>query len=153
MPSNSSIKLQLYEHCRRYVRQRLDTITLALEDARQAAGEETKSSVGDKYETTRAMMQLEQEKLASQLAEAQRLQTVLDRIQPQKESATVVEGSLVHTGQGSYFVAISAGKVEIAGRSYFHISLASPMGEALVGRRAGEVAEFRGQGIAVLEVL
>lgn len=147
------IKQQLFDHCQQYAAQRLDTITSALEAARQAANEETKSSVGDKYETGRAMMQLEQEKLAQQLAEAQHVQAVLNRIQLERQSPQVAEGSLVLTSQGNYFIGISAGKVEITGQTYYTISLASPIGTALAGHSAGDETSFRGQRLAILEVV
>lgn len=146
------IKQQLFDHCQRYVAQRLDTITSALEAVRQAANEETKSSVGDKYETGRAMMQLEQEKLAQQLAEVQQLQFTLNKIPLEKQSPQVGEGSLVATSQGNYFIAISAGKLEIAGQVYYAISLASPIGALLAGRKLGETVSFRGQPLAIMGV-
>lgn len=65
------IKRRLLGHCRQYIHQRLDTVTRALEEVRQAVNEETKSSAGDKHETSRVMMQLEQEKLSLQLVEVQ----------------------------------------------------------------------------------
>jgi hypothetical protein len=146
-----NIKQRLLAHCQQYVTQRLDTINDALEAARQAANEEGKSSVGDKYETGRAMMQLEQEKLALQLAEAQQLQQVLDRIHLEKLPPGIGEGHLVNSGQGNYFIAISAGKLELEGQLYYLISLASPIGAALAGHKTGDTVSFRGQSIPILE--
>ncbi len=145
------LKTLLLAHCQQYVSQRLDTVTSALEAIRQAINEETKSSVGDKHETGRAMLQLEQEKLSVQLAEAQQLEQVLGRIQLEGLPTTIGEGSLVLTGQGNYFIAISAGKVELEGRLYYLVSLASPIGAALAGRKAGDEVSFRGQSIHILE--
>ena len=146
------IKQHLLGHCQQYVNQRLETVTRALEEVRQATNEESKSSVGDKHETGRAMMQLEQEKLSVLLAEVQQLQQVLDRIQLGGLPPSIGEGSLVLTGQGNYFIAISAGKLELEGRLYYLVSLASPIGAALANRRAGEGFSFRGQNIPILEV-
>ncbi len=146
------LKPLLLAHCQQYVTQRLDTVTRAQEAIRQALDEETKSSAGDKHETGRAMMQLEQEKLSLQLAEVQQLQQVLDRIQLEDLPPGIGEGSLVLTGQGNYFIAISAGKLELEGRLYYLVSLASPIGAALASRKAGEAISFRGQSIPILEV-
>jgi hypothetical protein len=148
-----SIKQRLLEHCQQYVQQRLETVGQALDAARQAANEEDKSSVGDKYETGRAMMQLEQEKLAVQLAEAQQLQTVLDRIPLEKASPSIAEGSLAITSQGNYFIAISAGKLELDGKLYYLVSLASPIGGALSGHSGGATVPFRGGQVSILEVI
>jgi hypothetical protein len=148
-----SLKQRLFEHCHDYVQQRLGTVGQALEAARQAANEESKSSVGDKYETGRAMMQLEQEKLAAQLAEAQQLQVVLNRISLEKTSPSIAEGSLAITSQGNFFIAISAGKLALDGQLYYLVSMASPIGVALAGRFAGATVPFREGQITVLEVL
>ncbi len=142
----------LLAHCQRYIAQRLGTITEAQADIRQALDEETKSTAGDKHETGRAMMQLEQEKLSAQLAEVQQLQQVLDRIQLDDLPPGIGEGSVVLTSQGNYFIGISAGKVELAGRMYYLVSLASPIGTALLGKQAGDTISFRGQNITVQEV-
>jgi hypothetical protein len=145
-------KTLLLAHCQQYIAQRLDTIGRALEEVAQAVNEETKNSAGDKHETGRAMMQLEQEKLSGQLAEAQQLQQVLDRIRLDDLPPGIGEGSLILTSQGNYFIAISAGKLALDGQMYYLVSLASPIGAALAGRRAGEVISFRGQNIPILEI-
>ena len=49
-------------------------------NAQEAANEEGKSSVGDKYETGRAMMQIERDKAAQQLDEALKLKNIIDQI-------------------------------------------------------------------------
>jgi hypothetical protein len=142
----------LLAHCQQYIAQRLGTITDAQAAIRQALNEETKSTAGDKHETGRAMMQLEQEKLSAQLAEVQQLRQVLDRTQLFDLPPGIGEGSLVLTSQGNYFIAISAGKVELEGRLYYLVSLASPIGAALAGKQAGDSVPFRGQNITIQEV-
>ena len=146
------IKHHLLAHCQQYVNQRLKTVTLAMNEVRQALGEETKSTAGDKHETGRAMMQLEQEKLSVQMAEVQQLQLVLNRIQLEDLPPGLGEGNLVLTGQGNYFIGISAGKLELEGRLYYLVSLASPIGAALANRKAGEAFSFRGENVPILEV-
>lgn len=145
-------KALLLQHCHQYVAQRHGTIALAMQDIQQSLDEETKSSAGDKHETGRAMMQLEQEKLSRQLAEVQQLQHVLERISLDEPSPNIGEGSLVKTVQGNYFIAISAGKVELDGELYFLVSMASPIGAALTGRKAGETFPFRGENILIEHV-
>lgn len=53
---------------------------------------------------------------------------------------------------GNYFIAISAGKLELDGSLYYLISLASPIGAALAGHKTGDTVPFRGQNIPVLAV-
>lgn len=147
-----SIKQRLFDHCQQYVEQCIANIQLALEEVRRAANEETKSSVGDKYETSRAMMQLEQEKLAVQLSEAQQLQHVLNKIKCDNIAPIINEGSVVVTNQGNYFIAISAGKIQLEGKLYYAISAQSPIGAALLGKQINDEYAFRGQSFRVLDV-
>ena len=64
----------------------------AISGAQNSANEETKSSAGDKYETGRAMAQLEIEKNMTQLAEAKRLKQTLEQIAPDKIIAELMFG-------------------------------------------------------------
>ncbi|OJJ16682.1 3-oxoacyl-ACP synthase [marine bacterium AO1-C] len=153
MTASLSIKQQLFIHCEQYIHQKINNAKKAIEAAQQAANEETKSSAGDKYETGRAMMQLEKEKHATQLNEGLKLQKVLAQITPQSGHQVVGLGSLVITSQASYYIAISAGKVTLDTKTYFMISLASPIGQALQNHQVGDQVVFRGQKITIKNIL
>lgn len=118
--------------------------------AQSSGNEETKSSAGDKYETGRAMAQLEIENNSAQLAEALKLKKVLEQINPDLETKRVQLGSLVLTSLGNYYIAISAGKLLVDGTEYYAISSASPIGVKLMKLRAGESFTFN-QKSAVVE--
>ncbi|MEM9982517.1 MAG: 3-oxoacyl-ACP synthase, partial [Bacteroidota bacterium] len=107
----NTIKEQLYQHCKSYLAERIASFQAAIEAARQTASQETKSSMGDKYETTRAMMQIEIEKNERQLAETLKLKEVLHKVNPKSISTPIALGSLVKTNQGSYYLSIGLGKV------------------------------------------
>ena len=153
MTAALSIKQRLFDHCETYIQQKIMAAQNAIDAAQKAANEETKSSVGDKYETGRAMMQLEKEKHAAQLNEGLKLQKVLAQVTPQATPPTVGLGSLVITSQANYYIAISAGKVTLEEQHYFTISLASPIGQALQHLKAGEQIVFRGQHITIKNTL
>ena len=68
-----------------------------MNDAQRSANEEGKSSAGDKYETGRAMMQIERDKAANQLEEALKLKRILDQIQPEVQHERILIGSVVIT--------------------------------------------------------
>ncbi len=146
------LKQAIIAHCRAQVNSRIHSAEEAIRMAQQSANEETKSSSGDKYETGRAMAQLEIEKAGGQLAEARKLMLALERIQVERTSGTVGTGSLVTTSQGNYFLAIPAGKVVIDDTTWFAISPSSPIGAALIGHRAGDTVECNGKEIALTAV-
>ena len=146
------LKIRLHEHCRWLVQQKIADLEAARREAQGAANEETKSSAGDKYETGRAMMHLEQEKLARQQAEALKLHQVLDQINPHRTSDQVMLGSLVETNHGTFYVAVSLGNVAWEDDSYFVISPVAPIGQALLGLRAGDAFTFNGNTVRIDKV-
>ena len=148
-----NIKEELYQHCMQYATQRMANARLAWDEASAAAGEETKSSAGDKHETGRAMAQLEQEKAARQFAEAAELKKSLEKIDIHAPSKKVRAGSVVITDKANYFISISAGKIEINDKIYFAVSAGSPVGLALLGKEINQEINFNGQKMIIKEML
>ena len=146
------IKRELYKLCQDYLQKRIDAAQQAIQTAQSAANEETKSSSGDKYETGRAMMQLEIEKNAGQLSESLKLKHALDQINPDQTPGIVQSGSLVITDQGSFFIAISLGKVVLHNQSYLVVSPGSPIGQKLLGLKPGDEMTFNHMAYVVQEL-
>jgi hypothetical protein len=138
----SGIKQQLYALCQQYISRRIAAIEEALRDAQSSANEETKSSAGDKYETGRAMAQLEIEKNTTQLAEALNLKRKLDAIRLEPLSLSIRAGSLIQTTQGNFFIAISVGKLEVQNNVYLVVAPESPVGIKLMGLQKGDMFTF-----------
>lgn len=151
MTKVSDIKSALFQYCSAYVDERIERINTAIRTAQNAANEESKSSMGDKYETTRAMMHLEKEKLFGQLQEASLLKKALAQVRS-KSSDTAQLGSLIETQTGTYYLAISIGRVELDKASYFVISPASPIGKLLLGKKATDEVMFNGRKISIKSV-
>jgi len=147
-----NIKKILLEKLHAQLDTQIETAQAAINSAKESKNNETKSSAGDKFETGRAMMQIEQEKNELQLSKTFQLKNLLQQIDIEKESETVVFGSLVTTNRGKYFIAIGIGKIEIENEIYFVISLDSPVGKLLLGKSVGEEIEFRGQRFLVERV-
>jgi len=146
-----SIKKELYDHCIAYVQCRINASKEAIAGAQLSANEETKSSAGDKYETGRAMAQLEIEKNTFQLNESKKLMVALDQIKDVK-NALVLNGSVVHTNHGNFYISISAGQFTIDGIAYFAISPASPMGQHLMGLPEGGKFSFNKRNFVVTQI-
>lgn len=147
------IKQQLYQTCQDYLQMRIDAAQQAIDAAQQSANDETKSSSGDKYETGRAMMQLEVEKHTSQLAVSMKLRHALNQIRIDGASSTVQPGSLVVTDREVFFMTISLGKVVLENRSYLVISPASPLGQKLMGLGPGDRTTFKDQLYIIQDII
>ncbi|MCB9346060.1 MAG: 3-oxoacyl-ACP synthase [Lewinellaceae bacterium] len=149
----ATAKAKLYEHCLAQATQRIATARAALEAAQEAGNTETKSSAGDKYETGRAMMQQEQEKNQVQLIKAIELKNQLAQLRPGQRSETAGPGSLVITNHGNFYLSEGLGKINLEGSIYFAVSLLSPIGQLLRGKRGGEAFFFQGKNYGVVDVV
>jgi transcription elongation GreA/GreB family factor len=146
------LKEQLWMQCQKIVEHRLATAQQAMDAAQESANQEGKSSAGDKYETGRAMAQLERDKAAMQVEENKRMLTVLNQIGQSTSTDRVTLGSVVVTDHNKFYVSISAGKLEIGGESYVAISTQSPIGQLLLYKRTGEFFSFNNQTQNIISV-
>ena len=147
------IKQQLHTKCCELVELRISNAKEAMTSAREAANEETKSSAGDKYETGREMMQQEMENNAIQLAEARKLMEIMDKIAPGKTYDSVQSGSLVVTNNGSFYISIGLGKIQVDGKDYFAIAPTSPLGNLLMDKQASDSVELNGRKFILEKVI
>ena len=147
------IKEALFEQCEVFVNKRLYNIENVIFSNQKALQSETKSSAGDKHETGRAMLQLEMEKAGQQLAGITQMKVVLSKIDILKTSKNACLGSVIITAKVSYFLSISAGQLVVADKSYFAISVSSPMGKLLLGKQEKEVISFNGKTIEIIGIV
>jgi len=146
------IKKVLYEKCIGYADERISSIEDALQASHEASVNDTKSSAGDKYETTREMMQQEISRNAQQLMEAKKLRMALDKFNSETASDIIKQGSFVVTSEGDFYISISAGQLTAGGRSVYAISAHSPIGRLMLGCKAGDSIEMNKRVFNILQV-
>ncbi|WHF52945.1 hypothetical protein QGN23_06615 [Chryseobacterium gotjawalense] len=103
----------------------------------RASNNETKSSMGDKYETSREMVQQEINNLQVQLNENVRAKNSLKSINTNLHQIIGL-GSLVETDKGLFYIAVSLGNIENHNQKIFLISPESPLALAMTGKCEGE---------------
>lgn len=145
-------KAALVAHLNATLTQRAALLKAELADTLQARNSDTKSSAGDKHEVGRAMVQQELDQLEGRLAGVLSMQQELARVPLDRTYERMGFGSLVHTDQGRYFLAIALGLVELGSEAFYAISVASPIGQALLYRQADEVITFNGKRIAITAI-
>lgn len=150
--SRETIKARLIEKINDLLAERIAEIEQAILSAKESRDSDTKSSAGDKYETGREMIQQEMDKQAAQLAKTRALSEDLKQIKLTRKYEEGEFGSLMFCNQGIYFLSVPLGKIELDGVDYYCISLASPIGHALLRKTAGESAVFNGRKIIVEEI-
>jgi transcription elongation GreA/GreB family factor len=149
----TTLKEQLYLLCSQYISNREAAAKTMIADVREAVANETKSSAGDKYETSREMMQQEIEQHMARLNELHKMRTILQHISTTHSAATVTPGAVVYTNNGNYYIAISAGQLTVDGTNYYAISAASPIGTQLIGKTAGATIILNGKSFVVEKVV
>ena len=147
------LRIELYAQCVIFANQRAANAQHALRDAQDAANGEEKSSAGDKYETGRAMAHLEREKAEQQLEEARKLMAMLDKINSTILSERISLGSIVITNGGNFYLAISAGKISVAGIDFIALSPASPIGALLMNKKKGDQIIFNNRSVVIQNIL
>jgi transcription elongation GreA/GreB family factor len=147
-----NIKETVYNLCKIYVDKRLETVENIISSNQKALQSETKSSAGDKHETGRAMLQLEMEKAGQQLAGISQMRLILAKIDLLNTSKNVHLGSLVYTNKATYFLSISAGQLTVESKPIFAISLSSPIGKLLLGKKENEEFFFNGQRYKITNI-
>lgn len=126
-----------------FILQRINTAETALQQSQEASNDDTKSSAGDKFETTREMMQQDIARTKNLLFDGQQnlqLLTSLETVPPAGD--TIRNGALVYTSKGIFYISISAGQVKVDDQIVFAISAASPIGKLLIGKKVAEVFSF-----------
>jgi transcription elongation GreA/GreB family factor len=149
----NELKQHLHQLCTDFVQQRMANAQQAIQSAEQSATEDTKSSAGDKYETGREMLQQEKNRGMAQLTEANKLLIALNRISTAGKSTKVEEGSVVKTNNGNFYIAVSAGVLNLNNESYFAISAASPIGFKMIGCKVGDGFDLNGKAYTVAAVI
>lgn len=131
----------------------MEELSAIIQEAQNAANNETKSSAGDKHETGRAMAQLETEKLTKQLSEALKIEQTLNQINPDTDHLQIGLGSLVTTNNGTFYIAVSIGKLIVDESTYFIISAVSPIGKLLLTKKEKESFSFNGKNYVIESIV
>lgn len=103
----------------------------------RASNNDTKSSMGDKYETGREMLQQEINNLQRQLNETLNQQAVLQKITADP-SEKVQNGALVKTNKGLFYISASLGEIVSEKEKIMTVSAESPLVKMMYGKKTGE---------------
>ncbi len=103
----------------------------------RASNNDTKSSMGDKYETGREMLQQEINNLQRQLNECLQQQTLVQKITADPASK-VQQGALVKTDKGLFYITASLGEIIFENQKIMTVSAESPLVKAMAGLTNGQ---------------
>ena len=103
----------------------------------RASSNDTKSSMGDKYETGREMLQQEINNLQVQLNEVLKQRDFLKSLSV-KPSVKAEKGALVKMDKGLFYISVSLSNIDFDGNKIFCISTDSPLAKVLEGKSESE---------------
>ncbi len=153
MDLNLPLKIRFHHDCIEILQRKVGALQDAIEQAQSAANLETKSSAGDKYETGRAMMHIEKDKLTMQLAAGFKLLELLNQIPFDKAFNSVKPGALLETSQGLFYCCVSLGECQFESHTIQTISLRSPLGQQFRNHKIGDTFEFRSVRYELLNII
>lgn len=148
MPIN---KIALQEQLLEIINQKITKLEQLIDDTR-TSNNDTKSSMGDKYETGREMLQQQINNLQIQLNELQQQQHNLLKNIKLSEKKVVSLGSYVKTSLSDFFVSVSLGEIKFEDKKLYVISDKSPIAQALLNHKTGDIVSFNKQNISILEI-
>ncbi len=148
----NSIKQNIKLEVLRQLDLKIKDISNAVKSAEESRDTDTKSSAGDKHETSRAKIQTEIDQLSKQLINAKRQKNNLSIIDTSHLHSIADVGSLVETNKGYFFISTGWGRIQIQDENYFVISIESPIGRLLKNKKEGDSIHFRNTAYDILSV-
>ena len=147
-----TLKQKIYDHYFRLINEKISSLQQVLSDLKESGANETKSTAGDKHETALAMLQIEQANKRGQLKEVLDQKAVYERIDPSLSSQIIVNGSLIITNRGQFFLSVAAGKAIVQGNTIIALSPQSPLGMKLMGLKAGNDLEVNNISYTIVAI-
>ena len=120
-------------------------------DDLRTSNTETKSSMGDKYETSREMLQQEIMQIQRQLTVFQEHQVQVKKL-TENSLEVIKTGSIVKTTFGNFVIITSLGEFQVNGEKFISISEQTPLAQQLMGKVVGDVFFINKQNNQILEV-
>lgn len=148
-----TLKQNLHAQCMMLVNGKMNSIQQAMEVLESSMKDETKSSAGDKYETSREMLKQEMEKLATQLQEVIRQRQLLQQLNVVHEAEVVQQGAVVLCNKGNFYIAAGLGQLAADGLKFIAVSAVSPLAQKMMGLKQGDKFIFNAQEYELLHIL
>ena len=149
------LKKEIHDRCLQLLDARITIGQNELSDLDNALRLETKSSMGDKYETSRELIQQEKDKASQQVGIAVSMKNELIKLDPFQKKNSPELGSLVITDKGNFYLSVGLGQILIEDQKqpFYAISPVSPIGQLLTAARVGEVITFNENSYEIQQVL
>ncbi len=137
-----TFKQKIHLHCITLIKDKINLLQQVLADLKESGANETKSTAGDKHETALAMLQIEQANKRNQLNELVKQKDAIEKVNPTLVANIILNGSLVKTNKGCFYICTSLGKINVDGVLIMAISLQSPLAQKFLNKVVGQTIEM-----------
>jgi len=144
------LKKELYMLIKKQLDENINQLKNQINSLKKSRNTDTKSSMGDKYETSREMIQIEINKLEKRLFDAQQKRYVFASLNMDKPHKKIKTGSLIETNNGRFFISVGLGKIQK--ENLFAISPSSPIGRVFIDKKKGDVFSFQEREYVITDV-
>jgi hypothetical protein len=135
------LKEKIIKECKAILSKKLELIEVELGHLSKSIAEDTKSSAGDKYETSREMANLEKGKLQSQTQGFNKALATLGAL-PKKNDEIIKHGCFIKTDRKRILIAVSLGEIKIDQTTVLVISPAAPLAQLFISSKVGDSVSF-----------
>ena len=142
----------IYEDLVQNLNEKLNSIEFLISSAIESRDYDSKSSAGDKHETSRAKIQLEIDNYSKQKLNIIEKLKVLGSLDINQKKNKVENGALVETNIGFFFIAIGLGRWTVNSEQIFVISLASPIGKLMKDKVESSFFSFRNLTYKIIKI-
>jgi hypothetical protein len=127
-----------------YFHEQIQEIKRTIDQINDSMFQETKSSMGDKYETSRSMLQIDKGNALKRLDLTKRNLAALNRLNVQGSFKKVEPGALILANGKYLFYGLPLNNLRTQNLTVQGISPVSPLGKALQGKQEGSSIVFQG---------
>jgi hypothetical protein len=145
-------KILVKESCLNKLNSQIEELRNILNQILIATSTDSKSSAGDKHETSVSMAQLEQEKLTNQINIQQKNYEALLSINALTKNTDVRLGSVIETSIGWLYIAIGIGKFTCNNQEIFAISPSAPLSQSILFKEKNQSIIFNEKIIEIINI-
>jgi len=150
IPENK-LKQRLTNTCLEQIAKNISSAEQLLQNIIESKLSDTKSSAGDKFETSRERLQAEEDRINAVLMNSKKLEVQLKRLN--KSPCNKVEaGAIVITDKANYFIAIGLGKISIDNKNYYTMSPDAPLSKVMWNKKIGESFALNNTSQKIMEI-
>jgi hypothetical protein len=148
----NSFKQKVHNHFAHLLEDKIAVVQKNLNDLKESLTGETKSTAGDKHETARAFVHIEQENTTRQLEALMQQKAELDRVTGLSVQDTIIPGALIKTDRGWFYLSTGVGKAVVDAETVFALSAQSPLGKLLLNKTVNDRVEMNGTKYLITEI-